>query len=237
MKKIISLLLVSILALSVAIVGAQDEQSEMESTTYEGFRVLVQEGLDGSFTEVAENTYTLELTVGELGDALTVLPLIRNIDTINLVAWLSDWANIEGLSAPATLTHENGFVDMTLSAPSYDAETGTVSFTATVGMVLDAAGFEDKAEVPTEFSGATLVTEFSVPFETEIVTFVSDETRAYDCDAAISTYNQLVTTYNQMRNNPFQRGTLQQLDSQIRALQANMNTAGCVYDATFISAF
>ncbi len=201
MKKLLTFALLIGLFSVFAVAQAQDlpdvEIDDLETEPSAIRSLLLQEGLSGAFTENDDDSFTLTVNVGELGDVVTILPSVPSTEIVNLINLLNDWGTVEDLTANGTLSFEEGTVQMDLTAPRYDAETGEITFTALNLQVFDAEGLTDKVEVPAEFSNANLLTQFSAGFQLEILNVEADGIRAVDCGTLVSDFRTKLNHYRQ----------------------------------------
>ena len=166
MKTVARLVIVALIAalmLPVAVVGAQGGSSEEISA------VLYQTAESGSFADNGDGTYALMLD-----DAAMEIVWLISTPTLQVYGWdarslSANWGAAEGLETDAVLATEGLNIHLTLSAPVYDEEAGTQSFTAVVGEIEEFEESKDGPSLPESFGIADLSIRWSVEFQNNLV--------------------------------------------------------------------
>jgi len=132
---------------------------DIETLIASGTGVFVQSAESGSFVDGSESGYTLTL-VG-INDQTPWQLINPEFDggTMDTTIVAQAWAAVEGLNAAALLETDNVTVEMLITAPIYDAETGTLNFEAQAmewyyTQVQDDP--KESASIPDVFDAATL---------------------------------------------------------------------------------
>ena len=232
MKKLMNLLLLALLALSVSVVAAQDGDTMEGEETFVA-RLLLQDDISGTMTENEDGTYTLTIMVEELGDVETILPFANRLQEINLITFLNEWGATENANM-ATLSHEDGLIELSLSAPSYDAEANSITFTAEVLQAYDVLGDAEKAEVPAEFSNADLLHQFTSDFETALASVEENVVRFTSCEVDVPSYYSMVQIFNSMRDSgQVDPRSISWYASSVQTKEDQIRGEGCQFNDIF----
>ena len=139
-----------------AVVSAQDVETETPDLS--GNFVQFADG--GSFAEV-EDSEAFTLTLNGVAEDTAWQFITPELDggrmNTNLIALY--WDAAEDLSTSALLETEEVTLELTLSEPDFNAETGEMSFTAIIDELYYTevgADFKEEASVPAEFGESTL---------------------------------------------------------------------------------
>jgi hypothetical protein len=165
MKNLRITLMIAILLLTVALVGAQEDVE----TTVEA------DAVSGTFIQFADSATLIEDEMGDLTltlagvDDATAWQFIApdltagRFDTSLLAIY---WSAADDLSTEAVLTSGNVVVEVTLSMPDYNLETGVMRFDAEVSdFYLTPTDLEIKGfTLPEEFDATTLMINFEQDF-------------------------------------------------------------------------
>lgn len=159
MKNVFRFILVLALsAASLMVVAAQDVEVTVDPATS---GVFTQEISEGAFVDNGDDTFTLTINdVSEFTDWVFIAP---NVDageweTLFLSSY---WSAIDGLEATATLRTTDVTAILTLSAPTYNSEEATLSYTASIDNIFYtqltvAEDSKDDPAIAEAFSDATL---------------------------------------------------------------------------------
>ncbi|MBI5958806.1 MAG: hypothetical protein HY866_08730 [Chloroflexi bacterium] len=149
MKTVVRLAIVVVMLvvmLPLASVHAEGDE------TYAGF--FIQEAESGTMIDNMDGTYTLTLEgVGEDTEWLVSTPY-AGVGAVSTGELAQIWASHpDGLVAQAVLEIDDVVVSLSLTAPVFDAENESISYTATVVVP---EGEKDAPEVAAEFESAVL---------------------------------------------------------------------------------
>ncbi len=164
-RVLILVLLVALLA-PMTVSNAQDGEGD-PLVAVEISAVYFQSAASGSLVDNGNDTYTL--TLNEVGPSILWLASMPapKIQELNLEPFAASWAASPDLSAEAALSAAGVDVELTLSAPSYDAEANSITYVATV--VSYAAVDGSKADLPESFDAANLSIAWSFDFQGGLV--------------------------------------------------------------------
>ncbi|MBN1565342.1 MAG: hypothetical protein JXA10_15965 [Anaerolineae bacterium] len=180
------LILISLIgiALPLATINAQDDLPPIpeEDLIVSALAVYYQSANSGEFVDNGDDTYTLTLNAADPQITIinTALPL--SVSQLDTFGFMTNWAAAGDISVEATLQVDDLNIRLILSQPTYDLETLTQTFVATVVEVVSLAGAE--GTLPKKgFTLATLafapaedfLTAYAVALETEDLGGVRDD--------------------------------------------------------------
>ncbi len=171
MKTVVRILVVSVLLAVVfplSLVHAQDGGDEAPNMVPTFSAVYFIPASAGAFEDQGDDIYllTLEGVENEISWIMTTPVLsIRTFDNYNLVG---QWAAAEGLVTNAVLQVEDLNVLLSLSSPTYDMETGTQTYVASVDEIISLGDVKDP-ELPMTFDAVNLSIEWSPAFQDGLI--------------------------------------------------------------------
>lgn len=165
-RTILFLVLAVVLALTLGVVYAQDEDFAGFPEDLSGF--IIQPALSGEFAANEDDTFTLSLqSVAAFNSWVFEMPEFSAANH-SLAEFAGDWSSGEGITAEAVLQLDGMTVNLMLSAPVYYLVDGTFSFTATINEIIsDSAPKKGGPVLPETFGFATLIIRFDAQFATE----------------------------------------------------------------------
>lgn len=166
MKAVVRTLVIVLLlaALSpLALVGAQDGGEDQNAAPVAAGAYYL-EFDTGTFEALEDDAYllTLDGVENEIVWIMTVPEL--SINALNNVNFNNNWAAADELSTDAVLLVGDLTIDMVVSSPAYDEESGVQTYEVTEVSVTSDAG-EEEPELPLEFESASLSLAWSDAFQ------------------------------------------------------------------------